>query len=206
MYQLHRFITSKSCTIECESKPISSLQRLEDITLLFQKRYDVTLNLGIKEASGNGIVDCFMLTVLNTMQIKYPDAMLKIDHQYRILENRTFAADETLGVVVVVMVEVTMLPILVLEYKPRVAQELGDQEPFHVSETFMQAYYLRQRYKFPVMHCLTDMHDFHFFIIEDGQSGVLKVSRYYYLKCDLKDGKQLIQMMTFLYHTLNVPV
>ena len=60
-----------------------------------------------------------------------------------------------------VEVEVTMLPILVLEYKPRVAQDFGYQEPFHVSETFMQVYYLRQRCKFPVMHCLMDLNDFH---------------------------------------------
>ena len=56
MYELNRFM---SCTIECESEP--SLQHLQDKT---QERYDTTLNLGIKEASGNGIVDCFMLTVL----------------------------------------------------------------------------------------------------------------------------------------------
>ena len=44
MYELNRF---KSCTIECESEP--SLQHLQDKTLLFQERYDTTLNLGIKD-------------------------------------------------------------------------------------------------------------------------------------------------------------
>ena len=206
-YELDRFIKSKSCTIECESGPVSSLQHL-DKTLLFQQRYAKTLYLGNKEASGTGIVDLFMFYVLDTMEIKYPDATLKVDHQYRILENKLYAADETIGVVVVINAKAapSMLPILVLEYKPRVSQDLGDQEPSHLSETFMQAYYLRKRCKFPVMHCLTDLNDFHFFLIEDEHSGVIKISRYYYLKCDLKDGKQLIQMMTFLYHTLNVPV
>ena len=109
------------------------------------------------------------------MQIKYPGEMLKVDHQYHILENRTYAADATL--VVVVMVKLKMLPILVLKYKPRVSQELADQEPLHVSETFIQAYYLRQQCKFPVMHCLTDLNDFHFFLIEDGQSGGLLLCR-----------------------------
>ena len=122
-------------------------------------------------------------------------AYLKTEH--------TYAADEAIGLVVVTPAK--MFPILVLEYKPRVPQDLGDLEPLHLSETFIQAYYLRKRFKFPVMHCLTDLNDFLFLKIEDkeGHSGVIKVSHYYF-KCDLKDDKQLIEIMTFLYHTLNV--
>ena len=37
-YELDRFIKSKSCMIECESEPVSSLQHLQVKTLLFQQR------------------------------------------------------------------------------------------------------------------------------------------------------------------------
>ena len=107
-----------------------------------------------------------MFYVLDTMEIKYPDATLKVDHQYCILENKLYAADETIGVVGVKVAikeaAPSVLPILVLKYKPRVSQDLGDQEPLHVSETFMQAYYLRKRCKFPVMQLLDGHERFSF--------------------------------------------
>ena len=53
------------------------------------------------------------------------------------------------------------------EYKPRVPCDLDYVIPWYLSETLLQAYYMRMKHSYPVLHCLTDLDDYHCFFIED---------------------------------------
>ena len=93
---------------------------------------------------------------------------------------------------------------MVTEYKPRVTQNLADQEPHHLSEMFIQAYYLRRKFTHKIMHCLTDLRDFHYFLIKDGQNGKIIIDKYIYLNSDLTLKEPLANHMNFLHHYVDI--
>jgi hypothetical protein len=112
------------------------------------------MHLTTKEASAYGLVGDFMLCVRDALEKLCPTVEFKIDHQFHVHNAKTYVADSALVSKVVFSIE--QIPCFVVEYKPRVAADLSDQEPFHVSEVFLQAYYLRTMQKRPVLHCLTE--------------------------------------------------
>ena len=76
----------------------------------------------------------------------------------------------------------------VVEYKPRVASDIKDTEPHHLSEVFLQAYYLQRQYCHPIFHVLTDLNDFHCFEIKQGQ-----ILKYHYTKTSLDEPQDLLK-------------
>ena len=58
----------------------------------FKDLYDSTLYLGSKEASGRVLLGLFLDTVRKAMQLKH-DVRPYVDHEYRILETKTYACD-----------------------------------------------------------------------------------------------------------------
>jgi hypothetical protein len=57
---------------------------------------------------------------------------------------------------------------VVWEYKPKVSSKLEDVTGWHISETILQAFYLHKKHTYPVLHCLTDLQDFHYFTLNNG--------------------------------------
>ncbi len=100
----------------------------------------------------------------------------------------------------------TVIPALVTECKPRVSANLASQEPFHITETLIQAFYLRRKHDFPILHCLTDLTEYHFFLIESAPGQKLKLSKYFHLSCDLRKETELANLLSFLYDVIELPI
>lgn len=79
-----------------------------------------------------------------------------------------------------------IIPIVVYEYKPRVPSNLSDVNPMYFSELLLQAYYLKQYYSNPVVHCLTDLHSFHYFYVEESSSSMCMITKY--SSCEVEIG------------------
>ena len=137
-------------------------------TKLFKVMLDKIRNLKTKEASGYGVLTCYLLFISERMQQLY-GLDVKIDVQFPIKgDGKTFFAD---GAVIQIIVNMnyksSALPIYVIEYKPRVPSKIEDIEPFHLSELFLQANYLGLECTHPILHVLTDLADFHCFEIKN---------------------------------------
>ena len=102
-----------------------------------------------------------MRHIVDVLSLKYPGKNFFVDHQYQLLEGNTFAIDDA----VCVIQDGANTPLLVVEYKPRVHLDLKFVEQSHLSEVFIQAYYLRKRFPQPILHCLTDLTQNHYFLI-----------------------------------------
>ena len=134
----------------------------------FQEDSAGTRFLGDKEANGRVILGRFMTKVRMAVAAAYPKADIRVDHEYRVLKEKTYACDEA-----VVSASLSLqrgpyqekLLLLGIEYKPKVASALRDQTPFHLSEVFIQAYYVKKSMTHDIWHCLTDMKDFHYFLV-----------------------------------------
>ena len=72
---------------------------------------------------------------IDVLHLKYPEEKIFADHQYQLLEGKTFAADDA----VCVIQGRANIPLLVVECKPRVHPDLILVEPCHLSEVFTEA-------------------------------------------------------------------
>lgn len=160
----------------------------------YQEERSSTLDICDKEASGRVLLGLFMTFVRKFLSYKHPEKTFKIDHEYRIFPDRKFAADEA----VTAIVDGLRRVIFVLEYKPKVAPGLIDEEAFHISETLIQAYYLRKMFKHPILHCLSDLNDFHFFLITTDSSREFNLNKYWSKSFNVLDTDQLRYLATFL--------
>ena len=160
------------------------MNELQQHTVAFQKHEEVTMHLNTKEASGSALLGTFMLCVSDALRTLCLTHTFKIDHWYA----KTYTADSALLSALLVSSQKQVVPCFghspsqkqvvpcfVVEYKPRVAQDLADQDPFHLSEVFLQAYYLRKMHKHPILHCLTDLSDFHYFLVKVSERGNFKI-------------------------------
>ena len=114
-----------------EENTILDIKELHSYTVLFQKHEKNTMHLTTKEASAYGLVGDFMLCVRDALEKLCPTVEFKLDHQFHVHNAKTYVADSALVSKVVFSIE--QIPCFVVEYKPRVAADLSDQEPFHVS-------------------------------------------------------------------------
>lgn len=129
---------------------------------LYKHHTTNTLHLHTKEASGYTLLGLFTVCVRDVLSKVHIDVVFFVDHQFQVY--RRYSVDDAVNVVV----NASSAPLPVIEYKPRVASNLMDQDPFHLSALFLQALYLRNDYKHQ---------DFH----RDG--GELELIKYYYIKC-----------------------
>ena len=168
---------------------------------LFKTNEAVTLHITTKEASGSVSLGMFMLCVQEEMQKLHPTVRFKVDYASSVHPERTPAADSA---ILYASVDIEMTPCFVVEYKPRVAPGLRDQEPFHLTEVFLQAVYLRRKgYKHPILHCLTDLRDFHYFLTDTKHPAKLVLETYWYVECNLKKPEELVMNMKGLCYTLS---
>lgn len=112
--------------------------------------------------------------------------------------SKTYYADSALVAIVN-----GSLPIYVVEYKPRIPADLEDVEPSHLSEVFLQAFYLRKMYKHTILHCLTDLKDFHYFLMTDHPSSKkMKIEKYFSVHCNISNQVELLDHLRFLCNIL----
>ena len=138
-----------SYELQEENTPLV-MNELQQHTVAFQKHEEVTMHLNTKEASGSALLGTFMLCVSDALRTLCLTHTFNIDHWYA----KTYTADSALLSALLVSSQKQVVPCFgpspsqkqvvpcfVVEYKPRVAQDLADQDPFHLSEVFLQAYY-----------------------------------------------------------------
>ena len=194
---------SQEATLEIQEATLEikiSQEMLEFFTTLFGMQNMHTLDLTTKEASGYSKLGDYLLCVRNTVAEVHPNSSFSIEHQYCIqVQNSSYYPDGALVATILDTSTSTRTPIYVIEYKPRVPAELVDIEPNHLSEVMLQAVYLRRVIKSPILHVLTDLNDFHFFLIS-GES--LQIDKYFYLKCKLSNREELLKHLKFLCHIM----
>ncbi len=145
-----------------------------------------------------------MNNVVHLLRKKYPGLLFKADPEFCLLPGKTFAADDC----AVALLVSGHFPLLVVEYKPKVPGAICDVTPtWHLSELFIQAFYLRKKNSHA---CLTDLMDYHFFLVAPQAAGDVvrnvDVEKYWYLQCDLSNQAEYNRMFDFLQLELNVDV
>ena len=130
---LCNYFDSKLSTSSTSTSSVSS----EVSSETFRAYYQYTLYLGDKEASARGILGLFMELVRGTLQKRHPKQNFYIDHELKVLR---FSSDAAL--IVASTGQQKRKVVFSLEYKPKMSPQLKDQHPFHISELFLQAFYL----------------------------------------------------------------
>ena len=172
--------------------------KIDFFTALYSTHRRNTLHVSSKEASGYTMLGNFSNFVCEMLQDKYPTAVFHIDPQFYVSERKTYSSDQ--AVLQIVMGNGRVL--VIWEYKPRVPSLLGDVQGWHLSETLLQAYYLRKKHSYPILHCLTDLNDYHYFFIDGERS--LKLEKYVYIQSDLKNQTDVWKHVDFLFQSVNV--
>ena len=225
-----QYLTSnKSAPTIKQTLPVC-LQRASDCYKIFENQYRRILNLSIKEASTFWMLGDWLGEVSDLLKNKYPEWEFRTDPEYYVLDGKTFAADEVIvgnqdqvdegeaaavsqdegeatlpaAIEALNLETSTSKPILITECKPRVSTNLQAQEPFHITETLIQAFYVRRKYDFPILHCLTDLKEYHFFLVGDAPNQKLELLWYFHLCCDLKKPNELAQLLSFLYDVVQL--
>ena len=208
---------------ERENTPLV-MDELQQHRVAFQKHQQVTMHLQTKEASGTALLGTFMLCVSDALETLCPTQTFRIDHQFNVCDGKTYTADSALlsallvssqkpvgfdpsqsplaGGVVPCFVVGEVVPCFVVAYKPRVSQDLVDQEPCHLTEVFLQAYYLCKMHKHPILHCLTDLSDFHCFLVKGSDRGNLEIKKYFYSKCNFNETEELLLTLKLLCYII----
>ena len=94
--------------------------------------------------------------------------------------------------------------LVVWEYKPRVSSDLQDQTSWHLSETILQAFYLKKKHPYCILHCLTDLEDYHYFFLSDNGPRTLKLDKYVYMQSNLSEKIDVLHHLNFLYHSVSI--
>ena len=192
---------------ERENTPLV-MNELQQHTVAFQRHQQVTMHLKIKEASGTTLLGNFMFCVSDALKTLCPTHTFKIDHQFHVCNTKSYTADSALLSALLVSSQKLgsrkrrVVPCFVVEYKPRVSQDLADQEPCHLSEVFLQAYYVCKMHKHPILHCLTDLSDFHYFLVKESERGNLEIEKYFCFKCNFNEAEELLLTLKLLCYII----
>ena len=139
-----RDMAALSRKLQTPTTPPEETTPLEEETLktyasLFREQREGTLYMGSKEASGYPQLADYLLCMRSRLHKLRPEVTLDIDLQYAIQgKGKQFYAD---GSLIATLLHNTR-PVYVVDYKPRVPTHLEDIEPNHLSELFLQAFYL----------------------------------------------------------------
>ena len=193
------FFESKYSVYEAEPT-ISTVDGLSDFTATFSKHLRLTRYVNTKEASGYGMLSHFALFFCGFLCEKFPGVDFKIDPHFYVCGGKQYSRDEALIMLTATSSETVLV---VWEYKPQVSNSLGDVPKWHLSETILQAFYLQKQHAYPVLHCLTDLEDFHYFSLKCAGQG-LELLKYFFLRSDFTQEKEVLHHLNFLYHSVNI--
>lgn len=189
------FFESKASRYEHDPDFSVEDKKLDHFVQTYTHLSKKTLHLNSKEASGYGNLTLFALYVCDMMEEKYPGVKLMIQPQFYVCGSKQYSTDEAL-----ISVQSGKEVLAIWEYKPKVAASLIDQTAWHLSETILQAFFLK---KHSVLHCLTDLEDFHYFFLECDPRHC-KLIKYVYLKSKLSVKGDVLHHMDFLFHSIKI--
>ena len=199
--QLYMFIEGKKQAASVTHTKQVERDTVSPYSTLFAKQQEGTAYLTVKEASGSAMLADFLLCVWEVMKSLHPKSSFMIDHQYTIIPAKAIAD----GALCALMVS-DYMPLLIIEYKPKVASTIDDIDVSDLTETMVQALYLRKRFQHPIVHCLTDLKDFHYFVLKDTQQKRLQIEKYVFVSCNGTDVDDLLAHVSFLSETLCIPL
>lgn len=204
-HDLIRTLKTKQQNYVREQAEPSDIQaaNIASFTTSFLRHLSTTLHVKSKEASGYGMLSNFSEFVCRMMKDKYPSNTFYIDPQFKVCEGRKYTTDEAMLQFLVEYGHNYRL-LIEWEYKPKVPSDLDDVTGWHLSETLLQAYYTRAGHSYPVLHCLTDLWDYHYFFIEDDGPRTLKLVKYVYLKSELSEPNDVWDHINFLFKSVNI--
>lgn len=180
-----------------------SLPELSTLTIPSQALnsvYSNTIDIGTKEASGRPLLALFMDTLRNALQLKYSHVQLLVDHEYKILEAKRYACD-----VAVIIAGIKREVLFAVEYKPGVPTDFKDITPWHLSETLLQAYYMRDKFQYDIVHCLTDMSDYHYFLVGSSDEKKFVIKKHWYKPLNLTDEAAFMEHLNFVCNIICMP-
>ena len=145
----------------------------------------LTIDLSTKEASGRTLMGLVLLELTSAIHKQESRLELNVDHEYSLFHTRRsgpdYAADVAVIVVNIVSTAFISLllfidlfifpqdeirrPVILYEYKPQVPLSHKDIDLSHICEVLIQGYYCVKHFT-PVLHCLTDLSDLHYFMLE----------------------------------------
>lgn len=163
---------------------------MNEFTKIYSSHLEKTLYVNSKEASGYGMLSNFSVLVCDVLQEKFPTHQFRIEPQFYVAKGKTYSTDMAVVLLKVDGVEV----LLAWEYKPKVAADISDQTGWHLSETILQGFYLQGKH---ILHCLTDLSDFHYFFMEGGPRA-LTLKKYVYLQSVLSDPTSVLYHLSFI--------
>ena len=182
--------TKLSTSTSSTSTSTSSVSSEVSSEPFFKGFYEHTLFLGDKEASGH-----FGSLHGISLQKRHPNKKYYIDNELKVFR---FSSDAAL------IVSSTVKRMDVVFYKPYVSAKLQQPSAFYLSELFLQAFYLANQCEHSIVHCLTDLVDYHLFLVaKDGKK--LCIQKYWHSECDLKESSQTAEHLRFLSEIMLLP-
>ena len=154
----------------------------------------ITVDLAYKEASGRSLLGLIISELVCTLKKQDSRFLLKVDHEYRIIATGKSGPDYAADVAAIFIDKVSTafislllsfclffpqkgkrIPIVLYEYKPQVPLSYKDINSYYICEVMIQAYYCVKMFG-RVIHCLTDMSEWHYLNIEyDGVHDSLNI-------------------------------
>ena len=147
----------------------------------------ITVDLAYKEASGRSLLGLIISELVCTLKKQDSRFFLKLDHEYRIIATGKSGPDYAANVAAIFIDKVSTafislllsfclffpqkgkrIPIVLYEYKPQVPLSYKDIYSYYICEMMIQAYYCVKTFRH-VIHCLTDMSEWHYLKIEYNQ-------------------------------------
>lgn len=156
-------------------------------TQIFKRQRANIIDIGVYEASGYGLLSEYLLLISERLKELY-EITSKVDLEFQIKgQGKTFMADGCIVAVLISVDSYCRVPVYILEYKPRVPRDIDDIEPHHLSELFLQSYYLHKDSRcHSTLHVLTDLTDFHYFEIKQ-----CKIVKHHSTRCSLVEPIEL---------------
>ena len=181
------FFASKYAVYEAEPT-ISTVDGLSDFTATFSKHVRLTRFVNTKEASGYGMLSQVALFFCGFLCEKVPGVDFKIDPHFYVCGGKQDSSAEALIMLTATRSETVLV---VWDYKPQVPNSLGDVRKRHLSETILRSFYLQKQHAYPVLHCLTDLEDFHYFSLKCAGQG-RELLKYFFFKSDVAQEKDVL--------------
>ena len=183
---VHIFSTPYNVTENEEIVIQSSFENVNEQLGIYKS---LTVDLASKEASGCALMGVIIFELAHAIQKQNSRFRLKVDYEYRIVSTGRSGPDYAVDVATIFFKgegrTTIKRPVVLFEYKPQVPLDYKDMDAHHMCEVLIQGYYCVKN-SIPIIHCLTDMSDWHYFRMEYNE---------------VKDSLSIIWTHSFYIHT-----
>ena len=152
----------------------SSDDSINLIVKLLETSEEVMLDIGNKEASGYPSLAYYLKILVQDINQRRC-TNLKVEMMSTVIETMNPDANPSTDFTIVLLSDsgISRRPLVLLEYKPLIADELDDINPRYLMEVILQGYYCMEFYEEKsCILCLTDINRFHYFGVRSSAGGI----------------------------------